>query len=288
MNELPETLVRFRTELEAAIRREQEAQAFERNGRGNRLLRFLRRRPERATLAFAAVAAAAAAALFVSSPWQSSPGFLERAQAALTSTEPSIVHMKWEILSDAVPDCSPDEIWFDQLPPHRYRVLVDYPRYFADAQARKPVCTERSRTEVGSTFKTEQALEFRPPNMLVPTQMKTVLTVDPVADLREALDAGRAHDEGETRLDGRTVRRIRIDPPPWCTGTPPFCPRRPAFVYVDPETFYPAASEGPGMINGRAVHIRIRYFEFEYLPRTDENLELTDIRAQHPNATVEQ
>jgi DNA-directed RNA polymerase specialized sigma24 family protein len=34
------------------------------------------------------------------------------------------------------------------------------------------------------------------------------------------------------------------------------------------------------------LHIVDRYLRFEYLPRTDANLALTDIRAQHPNATV--
>jgi RNA polymerase sigma-70 factor (ECF subfamily) len=85
MSSLPESLVRFRTELEDAIRRELEARATARsNGRGARVLRAVGRRPGRTTLAVAAVAGAVAAALFVSSPWKTSPGFLERAQAALT------------------------------------------------------------------------------------------------------------------------------------------------------------------------------------------------------------
>jgi hypothetical protein len=33
------------------------------------------------------------------------------------------------------------------------------------------------------------------------------------------------------------------------------------------------------------VHLRIRYLEVEYQKRTAENLALTDIRAQHPDAT---
>ena len=48
MSSLPESLLRFRTELEAAIRRELEAQATARsNGRGARLLHAVRRRPGR-------------------------------------------------------------------------------------------------------------------------------------------------------------------------------------------------------------------------------------------------
>jgi hypothetical protein len=37
------------------------------------------------------------AALFVDAPWRSSPGFLDRAQAALTPPAGSVVHMKWDV-----------------------------------------------------------------------------------------------------------------------------------------------------------------------------------------------
>ena len=33
------------------------------------------------------------------------------------------------------------------------------------------------------------------------------------------------------------------------------------------------------------LHVVTRYLTFEYLPRTAANLALTDIEAQHPNAT---
>ena len=107
--------------------------------------------------------------------------------------------------------------------------------------------------------------------------------------LRDQISTGRAHDEGLTELEGRSVRRIRIDPPPDC----PFdlsC-EEPSYVYVDPETFYPVQSDSPyGVIalQGQPAlqfHIRERYLTFEYLPRTAANLALTDIRAQHPDAT---
>ena len=52
----------------------------------------------------------------------------------------------------------------------------------------------------------------------------------------------------------------------------------------------PGAVLGPGGIAspGRAflrLHVVVRFLAYEYLPRTAENLALTDIRAQHPNAT---
>jgi hypothetical protein len=58
---------------------------------------------------------------------------------------------------------------------------------------------------------------------------------------------------------------------------------------VDPETFYPVETHAPGVMvePGGVVrfHVVIRYPMFEYLPRTAANLALTDIRAQHPDAT---
>jgi hypothetical protein len=109
-----------------------------------------------------------------------------------------------------------------------------------------------------------------------------------VAELRQAIAEGRARDEGKTQLHGRTVERIRIEPAADC-GLPG-CPRDPVYTYVDPETFHPIEIHGIGLIappDGPVVWSRVvmRYLTFEYLPRTAANLELADIRAQHPNAT---
>jgi hypothetical protein len=59
-----------------------------------------------------------------------------------------------------------------------------------------------------------------------------------VRELRAAISTGRAYDEGKTTLDGRTLERVRIDPPrpPNCAI---LCPRWPVFVYVDPDTLHP-------------------------------------------------
>ena len=93
------------------------------------------------------------------------------------------------------------------------------------------------------------------------------------------------------QLDGRTLRRIRIDPPSDCLF--PSCPRKPNYAYVDPETFYPVQFEcedcGGIAPPGRPVlrlHMVTRFLTYEpLLPRTAANLALTDIQAQHPDAT---
>ena len=108
---------------------------------------------------------------------------------------------------------------------------------------------------------------------------------DPVEALRHALRDEGARDEGRTKRDGRTVQRIRLG---W------------GIAYVDPDTYYPIEIRPAGPYAGvrpqglprivrqiieetpRAV---IRFPTYEYLPRTPSNVALTNIRAQHPNAT---
>ena len=129
---------------------------------------------------------------------------------------------------------------------------------------------------------------FFPPDWLsyAPQQYRHPLR--PRGDLREAISAGRAHDDGQTTLAGRTVERIRIDPPSRCPF--PSC-REPSYAYVDPETTtsfkrsHPMACTSAGRSQPTwQFKIVARYLTFEYLPRTAANLALTDIVAQHPNA----
>jgi hypothetical protein len=184
------------------------------------------------------------------------------------------------------------EVWVDETPPHGYRLLLnDGPHALG--------CSSGTASEYGGTYEgDDQPLRFEPPNRLSAWAGERFrFPLDPAADLRAAISAGRAHDEGKTQLDGRTVERIRIDPPPACRRRAN-CPHEPLYVYVDPETFYPVAFDrtdtqveiigGPG---GSSSHRQVRardvtrYLKFEYLPRTAANVALTNIYAQHPNAT---
>ena len=89
----------------------------------------------------AAVGALALSALFVSTPWTTSPDFLERAQAALTPPSGTILHYQSEAtLTSTDPACTvrrgPNEFWIDQTPPHRFRALLnDLPDPEADPRA---------------------------------------------------------------------------------------------------------------------------------------------------------
>jgi hypothetical protein len=64
-------------------------------------------------------------------------------------------------------------------------------------------------SEYGGTYGSKTP-RFVPPNRLRVARQRFRFSLDPAADLRGAISAGRAHDEGKTQLDGRTVERIRI------------------------------------------------------------------------------
>ncbi len=280
----------LKQELLAAAERRQARLAVP---AGRRRLRA-RRGPKRLVLTSAALSIAAAVALLVTAPWSHSPSFLAKAEAALTPPDGTVLHMKWDVTSTSTDSgCKvtrgPSEIWIDQAPPHRYRALLnDLPPDPSNADPRALACSSGTPSELGGAFDTGRTLRFVPPNTLSFNLLQFVFPLDPVTDLREAISAGRAHDEGKTQLGGRTVERIRIGPPSDCHD--PSCPGEPIYWYVDPETFNPVETQGPGVIAPPSrpvvrLHIVMRYLTFEYLPRTASNLALTDIRAQHPNAT---
>src|SRR5215469_18286908 len=94
-------------------------------------------------------------------------------------------------------------------------------------------------------------LRFVPPNKLTGVPQPAGFhpqSPTPVADLRSAVIAGTARDEGRTTLRGRTVERICVDPnwdrDHWSAchpgGPSDTCPVGGGeFFFVDPGTFYP-------------------------------------------------
>jgi hypothetical protein len=259
----------------------------------------------RLLLTAATIAIAAAVALLFTAPWSNSPSFLARAQAALTPSAGMILHEKWQLTSASTdPACTvtrdPSEIWIDETPPSKYRVLMnDFHDPATDDPGALACSTRTSRSdellpspslgasELAGTLDPPWTIMFVPPNTLRSAPLVFVFPPDPVTELREAIGAGRAHDEGKTQLHGRTVERIRLDPPYCPSFRPRFrpCPSEPIYAYVEPETFYPIQTEADFYVAGVRVHVVTRVLTFEYLPRTDANLALTDIKAQHPNAT---
>ena len=254
------------------------------------------RAPRRVLLATASLSIAAALALVASAPWSDSPGLLEQAQAALTAPPDTIRHEEVEVISTSTEHActvtrGPSELWADTKPPYRWRVLLrGLPMVEEDTSpdVTEPDCWKGVTSELGGTSKPvctaagcEPILSFSAPNTLRISPISIGFPPDPVQGLRDAIDHGLAHDEGTTQLGGRTVERIRLDPPPDCDADQVCLP--PTYAYVDPETFYPVEIHNPEF---RGVSFITRFLTFEYLPRTLANLALTDIRAQHPGATV--
>jgi hypothetical protein len=249
------------------------------------------RRRSRLLFAAATLVVVSAAVLLSTTPWSSSPSFVERAEAALRAPAGTILHQKWIVTttSDAY-GCTvrhrPNESWLDQVPPHRYRILLNVPPPPATSRLAL-ACGNPRGPELGGTLESATALEFVPPNTLAP-RSRIDLPIDPVADLRQRLAAGTAHDVGRTTWQGRTVERIRLDPGADCASQG--CPWRPFYWYVDPKTLHPVGMMGIGGISepGRRflrLRVVVHFVAYEYMPRTAENLALSDIRAQHPNAT---
>lgn len=259
---------------------------------GAKVLRPIRRRPGRAALAMAALVGAIAAALFVSSPWKTAPALsfsLEQVQAAITPPEGTILHAAWTVTRTSrefgcTVTLGPNELWADLSPPYRYREIGTLASGGADRRSAACDESESATTEVGGTPGT--ALRFVPPDRLALAGPGwTGGTRDDVATLREALRDGTARDEGEVELDGRAVQRIRVDIDPG--------PRSVLLTYyVDRETFKPVRVEagryvfsGPPCDWVFCVFDVVRdYLTYDYLPRTDKNLALTDIWEQHPDA----
>ncbi len=184
----------------------------------------------------AAVAVAAAAALLFSAPWSDSPSFLARAQAALTPPKGMILHEKWvETATWTHRKCTvrwTAEYWMDQayselVGGRRFRALLHqplpYPFMPIDIDHTSLVCSPGRAYEVGGYG--GLVLRFAPPNRLVRLPISFSGQSDPVGDLRRAIRAGHAYDEGTTTRHGRRVQRIRLSD---CPPSNSVCPDGPA------------------------------------------------------------
>ena len=275
----------LKRELLAAAARQYRRTALDSRSRGSQLRR------NRLLLA-ATLVIAAAALLLSTTPWSSSPSFIERAEAALKPPAGTILHQKWIVTTTSEAfGCTvrhrPNESWLDQVPPHRYRILLNVPPPPATSRLAL-ACGNPKGPELGGSLDSSTALEFVARNTLRP-RSRIGLPIDPVADLRQRLAAGTAHEVGRTTAWGRTVERIRFDRESGCASQG--CSWEPFEWWVDPETLHPVGMMGIGGISEpgrRFIRLRVvgRFLAYEYLPRTAENLALTDIRAQHPHATT--
>jgi hypothetical protein len=98
---------------------------------------------------------------------------------------------------------------------------------------------------------------------------------DPLAQVRENLDNGKARMLGETTIEGASVYKISL--PDGYVG------------YFDTKTYRPlfldSPTSGPTAASGKLI--RMRVVAMEYLQPTPANRRLLSLTAQHPGARVE-
>ena len=202
----------------------------------------------------AALSIAAAAALLFTAPWSSSPGFLASSEAALTPPAGTVLHVRWERDVDldgsraARSTVGPNEIWIDQTPPHRYRVVLNDFRIGSSncRSARCSPCSSGTPSELGGAFGTGETLRFVPPNTLSVNPLLYLCSLDPVTELRRS-------DQRRTRTTTKASRSSTGAPSNGSASIPRRvyrcrCPLEPLYWYVDPETFYPVETHSPGVI----------------------------------------
>jgi hypothetical protein len=99
---------------------------------------------------------------------------------------------------------------------------------------------------------------------------------DPLAQVRQALDQGRARELGTAQVDGVPTYKIQFEDKHGYSA-------QSLVAYVDQHTFRPILLSDPQR-NGAVVQLRV--VTLEYLAATPANLQLLSLTARHPTARV--
>jgi hypothetical protein len=244
VNTLPPSLVRFESQLEHAIRR--------RSRRSRRPLR-------------AAVAAAAAAAIalgVLSALPGSGPSVVERAAAALTASNGTILHVVMR--SDKLEL----ETWQETSPPYHMRqIMVSNGRRLEVATLNG---VPQIYDEQTNTIYTGSALK-RPASRPTKEQGAQPYGGDPYREkILALLNSGNAHEDGRTVVDSRDAVRIVSD-----DGA--------MTLLVDAGTYEPIEWS----VTTDSTTTTTRFPTYEHLPATEANAGLLSLTAEHPGATVD-
>jgi hypothetical protein len=281
MTQLPPSLVRFRSQLEDAIRTdagfedttaapvrfdEQLGEAIDR-----------RRRRHRTGLRAAALAVAALIAtvvVVVGAPFggESSASAVERARAAVAGADGQILHVVAVTTltgPDGVTDTSRSEMWQQSVAPYDHREIG----FGADGARGRELGTAQGRPQfydplTGTIHTTSPEVEAQEPSGLNGEITGRGL----VERMRVLLESGGAREAGRVTVDGREAVRIVADG---------------LTLVVDAGTFRPIEwrLDGPAA-GGRYDTSATRIETYEWLPDTPVNRALVSVVAQHPGATV--
>jgi hypothetical protein len=238
--------------LRAALRHELAATLRSRPARRRRSVRF--------PIGVAAVAAAAAAVAVVAlvgtggsnGPSVASAAIVHHALEAVTPPANSILHT--EVVGAQNGTTVVGETWQETSPPYASRGL------------KGPSGHAGEFADDGSS-----SLEYEPATNTIYEQPDSSRPTfaDPVAQVREELASGQAHETGTVTIGG--VSLYRIDLPHGLVG------------YFDTVDYLPRYLDDPQR-DGSVVRLRVA--AYEYLAMTPTNRALVSITAQHPRAQI--
>ena len=272
MTTLPSSLVRFEHQLETAIRRTR--------GRQHRAVVL------RSAISVAAVAAVALGVL--GAVPRTGPSVVERAAAALRSTDGTILHtmLVGTLTGSDGPIDLRIETWQASTPPHdqvqvitaggrRFEVaLVDGIGQLYDPQT-NTIYTSPPRLNDAQPVDEARATKWKTGGAKAGATGRdngSIVAADDTyrAKILGLLESGKVHEDGSVTVEGRAAIRLVSD-----DGT--------VTLVVDADTYEPiewrVSEEGRTAVTS--------FPTYERLPATEANAALLSLRARHADATVE-
>jgi hypothetical protein len=257
MTTLPAGLRLFRDQLRDAIQRD-----IDRGARRRGMFRAAR-------LGAVVLAAAAGLAATIIVPGGAGPrtadaAILRAAAAALTPPHGTILHERATVtLGGQAPQ--PIEVWAQADNPYAYRV-IKFGRESSWDGTRYAVYDPASNTIASIPC---PACTTRP-------------TADIAATLRSLIQAGQAHVEGTTVIDGVPAYEIAVggEAPGWSDGVAN------GTYDVAQSDYRPLLIESAAACASASCAETVRFQTYEFLPATGANLALLDVGAQHAGARV--
>jgi hypothetical protein len=286
VTKLPESLVRFRSELEDAIRAHPGMTEEPADGLPSSVVRFepqlqeaidrkrRRRRTSGRLTALTTVAAVTIAIVMVGGllGGGSSASAIELTQATLSGSDGEILHVVTSTTltgPHGATEISRAEQWQQNTPPYDERNLG----FASDGTRGRELATAQGRPQYYDPL--TNTIHTTAPDAAVPAAngLDGEITGRGLVDrMRTFLKSGDAHEDGHLTIDGRDAIRIVAED---------------LTLIVDANTYQPiewrTSVSGTG---GRYDSSTTRIETYEWLPATPANMALTSLTTQHADAKI--